>query len=499
MADEWESGEDPQIKTEQGQPEQDTFEKRLEDIRRRVVQGASEAQQRLKRVVDKAGNYWQQAQGQPQTNPIPPQQTTSVEEQRIRQLANMWSTQNWRTTRDLGSSMELISWSTDEIWEVTIQTRWETRSMEAVTEPYTGTMPGRPQPILPAWDYELPIVTGLKAPASRARMDGLDDVLACTPCNTTGHLLCTTCTGRGYIVCPDCRGRMKKRCTTCRGRGYIADWAESEKKPFFQKQAQKVADSFNEKVSDAFEGIRQRVPIPNPVDTDPAKKGRTIPCPDCINGEVECTCGNGKRVCASCEGSKTVLCTSCGGTGKIVRHREIARRFDLRTQSQLVGTSAIPERQLAKASGEVIYTAEINEPLYADAVPDKVPAHVWSIAVDLVKSTSTVQEKPGAQGQAAARPSLQVLELVRVPYTKVDYRFSNQDYTFYAYDSEGKEKFYADRHPARWDSITRLVRAITADLTTPAQEDTKAENLSGGYHVPVEMPPYSITEEEDDL
>ncbi|MFL5626154.1 MAG: hypothetical protein ACJ788_11230 [Ktedonobacteraceae bacterium] len=499
MSDEWE--QNPQPGT--GAPGQDDIDKRLEEIKRTVVQGANEAQLRIKRVVERAGDYWQQAQTV--TTPTP-HQATSEEEQRIRQLANMWSSENWRIARELGTYMELVSWSNDEVWEATIQTRWETRAMEMVTEPYTGSTTSRPKPLLPVWDYELPTVTGLKAPTTRTRLDGLDEVVACTTCNGTGRALCSACTGRGWIVCPDCRGRTKKRCATCRGRGYVADWVQTEKKPFFKKQAENFTSSVNEKVADVFDGIRQQgVPIPNPIDTDPASKGRTVPCPDCVNGEVDCTCGNGKRVCETCLGAKSTFCTNCAGSGKVMRHREIVRRFDLRVQTRIVGNSPIPQRQLSTAGGELVYNAEVNETLYPDAPPERVPIDVWQASVALTEAESTnmgadappAGSRP-ANSQESSRPTLQVLELVRIPYTRVDYRYGNQDYTFYAYDGAGQEKFYADRYPARWDRIERLVRAISNDLMTPAQsEKAPPANPTPSYRVPIEVPPYNITEEDE--
>jgi hypothetical protein len=503
MGDEWE--QDPKAETGQpnyDQPNFDDLDKRIEDIKRTLVQGANEAQQRLKRVVDRANEYWQQAQPAPQ-----PHQAADIEEQRIRELANMWSAGNWRVARELGTYMDVHSWNTDEVWEATVQTRFETRSMETVAEPYTGQTMGKPQPVLPVWDYELPETTSLKAPVTRIRLPGNDEILSCAPCNGTGHLLCATCTGRGWIVCPDCQGRTKIRCATCHGRGYIADWKATERKSFFRKQAEGLASSVNERVSDMFEGIRQQgVPIPNPLDPDPATKGPTIPCPDCVNGEVECTCGTGKRICPTCQGAKIALCTNCGGTGKIVRHREIVRQFDLRTQSQIVGNSAIPQEDLSKASGELVYNAEIKEPLYAEAVPENVPADVWRVAVEMAKGAATDGDvaRPRAS-QSASRPTLQVLELVRIPYTRVAYRYADQDYTLYIYDSEGKEKFYADRFPARWDRIERLVRSITNDLMAPypgspqpGTDNPNAGNQARGYRVPIETPPYSITEEDMD-
>ena len=501
MSDNWEP-KDPLFK--QGQPNKEEVDKRLEEIRKAVTQSATEAQQRIKRVVDKAGNYWQQAQTAPA-----PHQATSLDEQRIRQLANLWSNENWRVAKDLGAYMDIVSWHNDEVWEVTVQTRWETRAMDSVTEPYTGrSATSKPQPILPVWDYELPEVTSLKAPASRTKLDGLEEVAACMTCNGNGRTLCASCNGRGWIVCPECKGRTKKKCNTCRGRGYVADWTVGEKKPFFQKQAENVATSVGERVSDVFESIRQQgVPIPNPVDADPASKGATVPCPDCINGEIDCTCGNGKRVCAICEGTKMSLCANCGGTGKVVRHREIARRFDLNVQTRIIGESVIPQQQLLNAGGELVYNAEVDDTFLPDVAPNGVPMDVWNTAVALV--TTERQEKPRSttkplqpndSTQSASRATLQVVELVRIPYTRVNYRYGNQEYVFCAYDAEGREKFYADRYPARWERIERLVKAISNDLLTPVQPNEQPPantTYGGGYRVPVEVPPYNITEEDD--
>ena len=251
---------------------------------------------------------------------------------------------------------------------------WRHAAWKSYLNPMSGNHWENRNPYYLCGIIDLPPVTGLKAPESRARVEGLDEELSCIAVNSTGRLLCSTCTGRGWVICPDCKGRTKIRCTTCRGRGYVADWSDAKKKPYFQRQAEGLTNAVNAKVADVFEGIREKgMPIPNPMDVDPASKGRTVPCPDCVNGEVECTCGTGKRVCTNCKGAKTELCVHCGGTGKVVRHYQIVRRFDLREQKQIVGANVIPEQRLAKATGDLVYNAEINEPLYADAPPEGSP------------------------------------------------------------------------------------------------------------------------------
>jgi hypothetical protein len=477
---------------------QESREKRIEDIKRIVIQGAGEASRRFNRMAERATEYWQQA------NTLPtPRRSSTMEEEHIRQFANMWSSGNWQIARELGNYMDITDIHEDEAWEVGLQTRWETRSVEMVADAYTGRPCGPMRPILPIWDYDLPLVTGLKAPDTRVRLEGNDEILACTACNSTGHLLCAGCSGRGWVVCPDCKGRTKMRCVTCRGRGYVADWADRKKKPFLQRSTERLADSVNDKISNVLQGL----PVPNPLDTDPAQKGRTVPCPDCMNGEIECTCGTGKRVCSNCHGSKTELCDTCGGTGKVVRHRDLVRHFELSVQTQIVSNETLPQERLQQASGDLAYSAEIHEMLYPEAPPEAVPIDVWRAAVQLVEKAST-PENAGLRPRSAkgeTRTSLQVLELVRIPYTRVAYRYNNQDYTFYIYDIEGKEKFYAERYPARWDRIERLFRSITADLTTSTQSAPPANptnNQARGYRVPIEPSPnptfYSVTEEEDE-
>ncbi|HLG79341.1 MAG TPA: hypothetical protein VKX46_23210 [Ktedonobacteraceae bacterium] len=497
MGDEWE--QNPNSST--GQPDQDDIDKRLEDIKRRVSQGASEAQTRIKRVVEKANDYWQQAQVAPT-----PRQANSVEEQRLRQLVNLWSNENWRVARDLGNYMDIVSWGVDEVWEVSLETRLETRSLEIMTEPYTGRTPHAPRPLLPVWDYEVPPVEGLKAASTRTRLQGMDEVVACTTCNSTGHVLCSGCNGRGWIVCPDCKGRTKKRCTTCRGRGYVADGIPNQKKkPFFQRQASNVASSVGNRVADVFDNIRQQgVPIPNPADVDPASKGPTIPCPDCINGEVDCTCGNGKRICTTCQGARMALCSSCAGTGRLVRSREIVRNFDLHSQTRFIGAAPIPAQQLLKASGDLVYSAEVNETLHPEAPPERVPMDVWRTTIDMVQSELRDLAKPGVDPQTQPRATLQVVELIRITYTTLNYRFNDQDYVLYIYDGEGNEKFYADRFPARWDRIERLFKAISTDLLSPESEaappptSQPPRNASNSniYRVPDDSS-YTISEEEN--
>src|SRR5260221_1482310 len=111
MGDEWDQDTGSEPGSEQ--PHQDDLDKRLEDIRRKVIESTSEAQQRIKRVVDKAGGYWQQSNA-----PLSPRRASSGEEERIRHLAIMWSVENWQLSRDLCTYMDIYSWSTTWLFEV---------------------------------------------------------------------------------------------------------------------------------------------------------------------------------------------------------------------------------------------------------------------------------------------------------------------------------------------------------------------------------------------
>lgn len=495
---------------EPGAPEappfnQENIDRRIEEIKRLVIQGASEATRRVSRVAGRANEYWQQANVQ-----LEPRRSSNIEEEHIRQMANKWSSGNWQIARELGNYMEIVSIHADEAWEISLQTRWETRSIETTSEAYTGRNSAQRGPVLPIWDYEMPVVTGLKAPDTRVRLETNDEVVSCAACNSTGHLLCAGCAGKGWNVCPDCKGRTRIRCETCRGRGYVSDWADQKKKPFFRRSTERLADSVNDRIAGMLDGIRQQgVPLPSAIDNDPANKGRTVPCPDCVNGEVECTCGTGKRICENCHGSKSEICDNCRGTGKIVRHRDLVRHFEMSTQEQIVGNGPIPEAHLKNVTGDLAYNAELTEMLYPEAPPESVPIDVWRAAVQLVEKGSQREESKNRANiiKSESRPSLQVLELVRIPYTRVDYRYAGQDFTFYIYDVEEREKFYAERYPARWDRIERLVRSISADLMTPAQTQSAppanpASNQARGYRVPIEHtpytpPPYTPTDDDD--
>ena len=162
--------------------------------------------------------------------------------------------------------------------------------------------------------------------------------------------------------------------------------------------------------------------------------------------------------------------------------------------------SPIPERKLTSAGGEIVYNTEVNETLHPEAAPENVPMDVWRATVALAQAESTAPAyHVGAESPTSStRATLQVLELVRIPYTQSQLSLWKPGLHLLCLRCDGQEKFYADRYPARWDRIERLVKAITNDLMTPAQQEPIAPSQpTPGYRVPIEVPPYTVTEDEE--
>ena len=472
-------------------PDGDDLNRRFQDASRIVRDGLNEASGRLRQAFDRLNDLWEESA------PYPPTRLTgSREEEYLRGLAKKWTAQDFMVTPDLSERMAIRSWERLDLWEIAAQTRWEARSFEITTEPYTGTQPVPTGRVLPVWDYELAPAPDLRSQVVRERAPEGDELGLCLSCNGTGRASCSNCSGRGWIVCPDCKGRTKLRCPRCKGKSYIADWGQKRaSKGFLQDQADKLTASVADRANEVIDTVRQYVPIPDQGQPGERPKG-TIPCPDCVEGEIDCTCGNGKRVCAVCQGTKNQACPVCKGSGKVIRHREIVRRFDVRPFSRTVGESPIPERILRRAEGEVVATIETGEALERQKPPVGVPEPVWAAAQEVGR----VSRKNIAPDE---RASLQVIELQRIAVVKVIYGYGDEPFAFYAFGPEGKEKFYAEIFPPRWKRLERFVRSIAQEIIPPASTGGQVSDLDryrreregGRQHIPVEMPPVMVKEE----
>ena len=475
-------------------PDGDELNRRLQEAGQMFRDGLNEAGGRLRQAFDRLNDLWEGSA--PYT---PSRLTGSREEEYLRGLARKWTAQDFLVTPDLSENMAIRTWEHADLWEVTVQTRWEARRFEVSTEPYTGQQPVNSGRILPVWDYDLAPMQDLRSQVVRERVPEGDELALCLSCNGSGRAPCSNCSGRGWLVCSDCKGRTKLRCPRCRGKGIIPDWAQRKpSKGFIQDQAEKLASSMADRASEVIDNVRQYVPLPDQGPQTGERPKGMIPCPDCVEGEIDCTCGNGKRVCAVCQGSKNAPCPVCKGSGKVIRHREIVRRFDVRPLTQTYGDNPIPMRFLRRAEGEVIATIETQEALEQATPPAGVPEPVWTLAQETART--------GRQSIAPdERATLQVVELMRVPVVKVAYGYADEPFVFYAFGAEGKEKFYAETFPPRWKRVERFVRSIAQEIIPPPSTGGQVSDLdsyrqaregSGRQRIPVEMPPVVVKEEQ---
>jgi hypothetical protein len=457
----------------------DELRKSLEDMRRVMQENFAQTGQRLRRVLERAGQIWEES-AVPRTHRPP----TTQEEAYLRVLINRWVAQEPLVARDVGEAADLLAWTESAVWDIVVRTRWEARTIEERTEPYKGQRMATPAPRRSVWAYELPDVPDLETPVERHPLTDQDELQSCLICNGTGRAPCQECGGKGWIVCPQCAGRTRLRCQRCMGRGYVADWAEQphERKSFWQQQVERFAGQVGDQVTAAADALRKQYGVPIPPlpigrEADPALYGRTVPCPDCLNGEVDCTCGNGKRVCPACHGSKGQPCATCAGTGQIVRHVVLTRQFEVETLvSPIGGQSSVPEARLARAVGETVYTGELGDELTASA-PEGVARELWTEAL---RTAAAAREREDGR----RRISRQMIELRRVPITRIDYRYGGEGYTLFAFGARGQEHFYAERFPPLWKRIERFVRGISREFTAPVR--SPQENVeTGSYRVPV--------------
>jgi hypothetical protein len=489
----------PPAEGEQVPPSQDELTQQFQEMGRVLRDGLTQASGRLRQVFGRATQLWDES-----AVPAPTRLTGSREEEFVRQLAKRWTQQDFLVTPDLGENMAIESWERLDLWEYRVQTRWETRAFEVTTEPYAGAKPTTTGRILPVWDYVLPVVSDPQVQLVRERLPDADELAMCFSCNGSGRVGCSTCTGKGWVVCSDCKGRTRLRCPRCKGKAMIPDWGGPRRgagKNFFQAQAEHLADAVKERASDMVDSVRQYVPLPGGQSQPlPGERPKgMIPCPECVDGEIACSCGSGKRVCTTCQGVKTQPCPVCKGSGQVIRHREIVRRFEAREMGGTVGEAAIPEKVLRKAEGDVMMTVESIQSLENAAPPEGLTEDIWRAAQEAARK----HRQPFAPEQHAV---FQSVEFLRVPVVKVAYTYGDAPFTFFAFGAAGKERFWAERFPPRWQRVERFVRTVAQELMTPVVGPPPESRVSDfnrykearegtRQRVPVEMPRVVVTEE----
>jgi hypothetical protein len=431
---------------------------------------------RVRRVVERANAHWEASAAVPAPTSTEIQITAGA---RARALARRWVDVDFLVDPELAAGLSVHTLESAGVWRVEVRERGEARLLEERSEPYRGTQPAQGQPTLPVWDYVFPLTPEIEAGERRERLPGTGSVRACRTCNGTGQRPCRSCEGRGFVTCPRCRGRARLTCPRCRGRGQIPDAAAERRArsgmPYLQVHAERLAAEASERVADFAERMRQEwgVPLPPSREWMPsvAASGETVPCPDCMDGTQPCDCGNGKRVCAVCEGSGHEECSACKGTGRVVRHREVVRRFDTRVGVRALPVeermaSWVPQDVLARGRGESIWEGVLEEAGQV-ATPQGVPEHIWRAALAFAGSAplSTPPQAASEADQGERRVLTRRLALVRLPLTRMEYGFAGQHFVVVAFGREGAERFWAETFPHRWSRVGRFLQALARDLS----------------------------------
>lgn len=476
MGNEWNGGRhDP---SEHDTPTADELERQAREAIAEFRARVGDLGDRVRRVVERAGAHWEA------TAPVPaPGSGVALGDgERARALARRWADIDFLVDPDLAAGLAVHRLEDASLWRIEVRERGETRMLEERTAPYRGDMPPQEQPILPLWDYSFPLTPEIEAGERHERLPGTGSVLACDACSGTGRRTCRTCEGRGSDVCPRCRGRARLTCPRCRGRGRVSRTRVGM--PHLQASAEQSAAGASERVLDFADRLRQDWHLPVPPAHDwlapTSSTDDTIPCPDCENGTIACECDNGQRPCATCGGTGAQECPACKGSGRVVHHGEVIRRFDTRLGTHTLPledrmASWAPRDVLARGVGEPIWTGSVDDVSQATP-PTQVPPAVWSQALTYVSSAfakPSTRSTPSAS-ESERRVIARQVSVVRLPLTRLEYEFAERHYVVVAFGTEGSERFWADSFPHRWSRVGRFLRAISRDLGEAEPPDTSS-------------------------
>lgn len=456
------------------------LERQARETLRAIRESAGDLGTRVRQALQQASDLWDEA------GPGAPGQSSATPEAelRARALARRWVERDFLIDPDLPDGMSVHSLRTAAIWRVEVRERGERRTITEATEPYQGQRPPALGPILPPWDYDFPVVPEIESGERRERLPDSEAIGACLTCNGTGHRSCVTCDGKGFVQCPVCHGRSRIPCRRCRGRGVIPD-AVAERRArssrgYLQVQAERLAADAGERIADLAERLRQDYGVPLPPSDhwvpNLSATGETVPCPECVNGTIACACGNGKRVCETCHGTSAAPCRSCGGSGKVLRHRQLVRRFDTRLSERMLPlddesmAQHLNEEMVRKGTGEQVWDGTFDS--LPSVAPAGIPPAIWASALafahDQERALTTATTATSAGDAASDAGERHVISrrmvLSRIPLTRVEYTFAEHQFSVVAVGRSGSERFWAQSFPPRWSRVGRFLKALTRDL-----------------------------------
>jgi hypothetical protein len=435
---------------------------------------------RVRRVMERAGEHWEASAPAPgDGNPEVP--ITAGERARV--LARRWADIDFLVDPDLPTGIAVHGLEEAALWRVELHERGETRFLEERSAPYRGAEQPQQEAARSAWEYTFPATPEIEAGDRHERVPGAGSVLACDACGGTGRRGCRVCEGTGRQVCARCRGSGHLPCPRCRGRGRLArpragaSPAHLHVERLAKEAGERVVDlrdRLSHDWSNSFRSAFEWTPAA-------AEGDDSVPCPDCQEGKVTCDCDAGSRVCATCGGAGSEACVRCNGSGRVVRYREVVRRFDTRVGIRALpleerAAEWVPQEALARGQGEQVWVGTLEEASGTSQAPAGVPREVWSEALAFTALGDAALRGSSTPTEGERRVISRRIALIRVPLTHLDYEFASRRYTVSAYGVAGQERFWADAFPHRWSRVGRFLRAVSRDLGEMSAEPANEAN-----------------------
>ena len=214
--------------------------------------------------------------------------------------------------KNLGNEVTILGMNRLPSYLIRVRTLYESRRLYKREEPYKQQnlpkLKYASEKEIDIWNFNLPVQESFSESTKYITINGSEQLVPCSTCNTIGNITCPacngkkkitciTCSGRGYVNCKSCGGSKNLRCRSCDGKGY------SE-----QHYTYEVFDRYE------YVGDKQ-IPI-NRRQTDVRRES----CSSCYGkGVKECNSCNGRGTesCKTCDGKGDISCKKCSATGKI--------------------------------------------------------------------------------------------------------------------------------------------------------------------------------------